>query len=77
MTTLDLGYNQISRLDQLSSKLGNISKLSLAHNQITSLEGKFVKVTQYLSHGCYVGLRKMFSLMYLNLSQNSIVDVRM
>ena len=93
MQVLDLSHNQISRLDQLGSKLGNISKLSLSHNQITSLEGT-VNTSKYTyayihihmrTHNTHIwvvtfdifsaGFRKLFSLVYLNLSHNSIANV--
>ena len=40
LKVVDLSHNKVSDVHDLHLKIGNISKLGLAHNQLTSLEGR-------------------------------------
>uniref|UniRef100_A0A914RB69 Uncharacterized protein n=1 Tax=Parascaris equorum TaxID=6256 RepID=A0A914RB69_PAREQ len=57
---LDLSHNGIEHLDDWHIKLGNMKRLRLAGNCIRSLKG------------CHFSLSKLYSLEFLDLSDNSI-----
>ena len=47
MSVVDLSHNKISDLSDLHTRIGNVSKLGLAHNQVVSLEGVYCTVVLY------------------------------
>lgn len=56
---LDMSYNNLTVLEGLHTKLGNIKTLNLAGNQLETLSG----------------LNKLYSLVNLDLSSNKLAQV--
>ncbi|TMS39675.1 hypothetical protein L596_006161 [Steinernema carpocapsae] len=59
LTELDLSHNAIEKIDEWHTKLGNIKILNLAGNKIANIHG----------------LRKLYSLQSLDLSENAISEM--
>ena len=48
LKVVDLSHNKVSSVRDLHLKIGNLSKLGLAHNQLTSLEGTCTSIFTYI-----------------------------